>query len=149
EEHHLGRDEEQHAVAQTEPDDWRVQARRTALAHHVAPPEEHRAEYHDDTGDQCDVVAEMGSEDDAENSQQAADRANDRPRAWIHEMVRLVQAGILERGFAVRVRVVAHAELIPVLWRIIANSFVCSGGLPRQRTDMLPRLRKRTGLGRV
>ena len=97
EEHHLAGDEEQHAVAQAEPHHRRVQSGRAALADHVAPPEEHRAEHDDRADNQRDVAAEMCGEDDAENGQQAADRADDRPGARIDQMIRLVEAGILDR----------------------------------------------------
>ena len=45
EEHHLGGDEQRHAVAQAEPHDRRVEALARGFADHVAPPEEHDAEH--------------------------------------------------------------------------------------------------------
>src|SRR5271165_1399303 len=62
-------------------------------------------------------------------------------------MVRLVQAGALDRGGAVRI---AHAEFIPPGGcRIITNSSMPSRGLPGRRTDMRTGLRERTGSCRV
>ena len=127
EEHHLAGDEEQHPIAQAEPYNRRVQSGRAALADHVAPPEEHGAENDDRADDQRDVAAEMRREDDAENGQQAAYRTDDRPRARIDQVIRLVEAGILDRGGAVRF---THAVLVLQGGRrIIANSSACSRGL--------------------
>ena len=121
EEHHLGGDEEQHAVAQAEPHDGRVQAGRAALADHVAPPEEHRAEHHHRADDQRDVAAEMRGEDDAEHGEQTAERADDRPGAGIDQMIGLL-AGRNSRPWWCRAR-----------GRSCRTHFVSRNGVPHHR----------------
>ena len=52
EEHHLGGDEQRHAVAQPELHDRRVHALERRLADHVAPPDRHARQHRDDADDE-------------------------------------------------------------------------------------------------
>ena len=100
EEHHLGGDEQGHAVAQPELHDRRVEALEGRLADHVAPPHRHRRQHRDEADDhQRPAVAAMHVEHPAEGEHPGRDRADDRPRARIDEMV-----GVLRRPVPVASR---------------------------------------------
>jgi hypothetical protein len=94
EEHDLRGDEEDHAVAQAELDDLGVVALDLGLLHHVAPPHEHRVEDERRAGqEQPDRRrlqpdhAGMHVEHRAHRQHEGGDRAHDRPRARIDEVV--------------------------------------------------------------
>ena len=111
EEHDLAADEQGHAVAQAELHDRAMGAGRARLAHHVSPPEEHRRQHGDRPKDEEHVVPEVRGQDDTEQSHEAAEGSDDRPRAGIREMIGMLQPGI--RKDRPTVRFAAHAIPIP------------------------------------
>ena len=98
EEHHLGGDEQRHAVAQTELHDRGVEALEGRLADHVAPPDRHGAEDADQSDDQQGPAMAVHVQNAAGGEQAGGDRPDDRPRARIDQVI-----GVL--GPAMRVRV--------------------------------------------
>src|SRR3984957_4306621 len=90
EEHHLGGDEQDHAVAVTDLHHAGMVALVLRLADHVAPPACHGVEHADGAGAEYDRrrrVHMMYPADGAHFHDEGRDRADDRPRAWIDEMV--------------------------------------------------------------
>ena len=93
EEHHLRGDEQDHAVAVRDLHDAGVVALVLGFVDDVAPPGEHGVEHADRAGREQErrgreQLVHPGDQSDRE--QQGRDRADDRPRARVHEMVVVV-----------------------------------------------------------
>ena len=87
EEHHLGPDEQHHAVAQAQANDRRMRTGGAGFLDDVAPPHEGGAECQQRAGDQHEVAMVVRGQDDAEHNKEAAQRGDDRPRAGVGQMV--------------------------------------------------------------
>src|SRR5690606_24278860 len=87
EEHHLGGDEERHAVAQPDLHYRVMMALDMRLPDHVAPPEEHRPEHGEHAEDEKPPCPRVHVEEAAGSEQARGDRADQRPRARIDQMV--------------------------------------------------------------
>jgi hypothetical protein len=90
-------------------DDPRVETLVGRLAHHVRPPAQHRVEDADDAGAEHVGAERQGTDvqalhrhDQADGGHEGADRAHERPRARIDEMVVVVLGVGL--GHSVRLR---------------------------------------------
>ena len=92
EEHHLGGDEQDHAVAVVNLHDAGVIA-GLRLADHVAPPADHRVEHAERAGGEHqrragEALVHPG--DRADRQDEGRDRADHRPRARIHQVIIVV-----------------------------------------------------------
>ena len=93
EEHHLGGDEQDHAVAVADLHHAGVVALVLRLADHVRPPARHGVEHADDADAENDRRRReqmMHPGDRADRHDEGRDRADDRPRARIDEVVVVV-----------------------------------------------------------
>ena len=100
EEHHLRGDEQDHAVAQAELDDRGVEA-LVRFLDDVAPPDQHRVEHTERARQQKPRAGAVHERNQANRRDEGRDRADDRPRARIDQMV----------GMVVRVRL-SHDSLL-------------------------------------
>src|SRR5271170_7449491 len=91
EEHHLGGDEQRHAIAHTELHDRGMVALEGRLADHVAPPHGHDPQYTQNADDHQRPAMAVHIEDGAAEEQARGDGAEDRPRAGIDQMVRVLR----------------------------------------------------------
>ena len=88
EEHHLGGDEQDHAVAHAELDHGIVVPLEFGFADNIPPPEEHRGQDRQESGDQ-DIAAErelMHVHDPPDSGDEAGHGPNERPRARLYQM---------------------------------------------------------------
>jgi len=108
EEHHLGGDEQDHAVAQVQTDDRRVIA-AVRLTDHIPPPHEgdggDGAEADDEQRRPLETeqaIARHGAhpDDGADGRQKGANGGQERPRAWIDQMIIVMLAVAVGHVFA-------------------------------------------------
>src|SRR3954451_10700904 len=97
EEHHLRGDEQDHAIAVADLDDARVVA-GLGLVNDIGPPRGHNVKHDEQADDQDDAAClepadgeALHPHDAANRHQESADRADDRPRTRIDEMVVVVR----------------------------------------------------------
>ena len=86
EEHHLGRDEEDHAQTQPVAHRRRVVCTRFALAHDVAPPPEERNQQYGDARQEAPGDPGMHVHDAPDRHGEGRHRPHNRPRAWLDHM---------------------------------------------------------------
>ena len=87
EKHHLGGDEQQHAVAQAELHDRGMKPLMFRFARDVAPPHQHGVAGHRETDDQWPYRDLAHEQHKADRQDQGAERTDDRPRARIDHVV--------------------------------------------------------------
>src|ERR1700681_4118676 len=93
EEHHLGSDEQDHAVAVADLDHAGMIALELGFADHIRPPARHGVEYADGADAENDrrrAEAMVHPGDRAERHDESRDGADDRPRARIDEVIVVV-----------------------------------------------------------
>ncbi|MPL75514.1 hypothetical protein SDC9_21338 [bioreactor metagenome] len=91
EEHHLGHDEEDEAIAQSDPHDRRMLA-RLALAHHVGPPADHAVEHQQKPRNEGVGGDVLHPEHRAEQHDEGAKRAQQRPDRRRQDLIVVVAA---------------------------------------------------------
>ena len=91
EEHYLGGDEQRHAVTQSDLYNRGVVVLERRFAHNIAKPHEHDRERRDDTNDHHDPAVAVHKEDGAGKKDAGGERAEDRPRARIDEVIGMLR----------------------------------------------------------
>jgi hypothetical protein len=102
EEHHLRRDEQRHAVTQTDLHHRRVGFFNHRLLDDVAPPAEHHAQDRQNAQDQQQLARPMHIQDHAGRQQPAREGAQQRPWAGIDQVVRMRNTGPNRGGWFLR-----------------------------------------------
>ena len=78
-EHDFGGDEQRHAVAQANAHDRRMQPRRAAFLHHIAPPEEHGCKKTGEAQEKDTAIAVMRPKDNAQHQRATGKGPHQRP----------------------------------------------------------------------
>ncbi len=94
EEHHLGGDEQGHAVAHPELHDRGVVTLKRRFANDVAPPHRHDRQHREDPDDQQGPAVAVHVENAARRQKAGSEGAKDRPRAGIDQMIGMLGRGV-------------------------------------------------------
>ena len=115
EEHHLGSDEQHHAVAQPDLDDRRVVSVEGRFADHVPPPADHRRGDADEADGHQPPALVVHVHHRADGERQGEGRADRRPYGRLDQMVGVLVAVMGVFGRRIRGRHdVPFAQLVPV-----------------------------------
>src|SRR5215213_8212598 len=99
EEHHFRGDEQNHPIAEMKLDDTGVIA-AMGLEYDIAPPHEHRVEHAENAEQHDPGLRSMHPHDRAHCQDEGGGRADDRPGAWLNEMIIVLFGVAVGHGFS-------------------------------------------------